>query len=259
MQADLVRHKLRRTDYLGLIAGSQISYATLALLLFGWMVEGVFTGSLGHFDVETRTFIHHLASPALTASMRLLSTMGSSAFLAELFVVFFVGFLLVRRREDAAWFSLTMAGAAVIVLSLKYSLQRSRPVPFSGTAPPSYSFPSGHAVASFCFFAQLAVVFTPRIRSSLARVLVWFAAAVLITGIGFSRIYLGVHYTTDVIAGYALAAAWCNVLAIMHRSPRAGRMVEALLGALDKFHVAPEHKNTLLGVLSPMKKDVVEK
>jgi membrane-associated phospholipid phosphatase len=258
MQVDLVRRKPWPTDYLGLIAGSQVSYATLALLLFGWMLEGVFTGSLAHFDVETRNFIHHLASPALTASMRLLSTIGSSAFLAELFVVFFVGFLLLRWREDAAWLVLTMAGSAVIVLTLKYSLQRPRPAPFFGTAPSSYSFPSGHAVASFCFFAQLAIVFTPRIRSPLARVLVWFAAAVLITGIGFSRIYLGVHYTTDVIAGYALAAAWCHALAIVHRSPNAGGMLGAMVGALDKIHVAPEDKNTLLGVLGPMQKDVVE-
>jgi undecaprenyl-diphosphatase len=243
MQVDLVRHKLRRADHLGLIASSQISYATLALLLFGWIVEGVFTGSLGHFDLETRRFIHHMTSPALTASMRLLSTIGSTAFLAQLFVVFFVGFLLVRWREAAAWLALTMAGAAVIVLTLKYSLQRPRPVPFFGTAPSSYSFPSGHAVASFCFFAQLAVVFTPRIRNLLARVLVWFAAAVLIVGIGFSRIYLGVHYTTDVIAGYAVAAAWCNTLAIVHRSPSAGRRVEALLGRLDKFHVAVERQS----------------
>jgi undecaprenyl-diphosphatase len=241
---DLVRHKLRGTDYFGLIAGSQISYATLALLLFGWMVEGVFTGSLAHFDLETRTFIHHLDSPALTGSMRLLSRIGSTAFLAELFVLFFVSFLLVRWRQDAAWLALTMAGGAVIELTLKYSLQRPRPVPFFGTAPSSYSFPSGHAFASFCFFGQLAVVFTPRIRSPLARALVWFAAAVLIAGIGFSRIYLGVHYTSDVIAGYAVAAAWSNALAIAHRPSSAHRMVE--------------DKDTLLAVLAPMQKDVVE-
>jgi hypothetical protein len=94
----------------------------------GWW--GVFTGNLGHFDLEIRTFIHHLASPALTASMRLVSTMGSTALLAELFVVFFIGFLLVWWREDAAWLALTMAGAAVIELTLKYSFKRPRPVPF---------------------------------------------------------------------------------------------------------------------------------
>jgi undecaprenyl-diphosphatase len=227
MQVDLIQHKLWRTDCLGLIAGSKVTCAALALLLFGWMVEGVFTGSLGHFDLETRAFVHHLDSPALTPSMHLLSTIGSTAFLAQLFLVFFTAFLLARWREDAAWLALTMAGAAVIVLTLKYSLQRPRPVPFFGVAPSSYSFPSGHAVASFCFFVQLAVVFTPRIRSPLGRALVWFAGAVLIAGIGFSRIYLGVHYTTDVVAGYAVAAAWCNLLAIVHHCPGAGRIVGA--------------------------------
>ena len=72
--ADLFRHKLRCTDYFGLIVSSQISYATLALLLFGWIVEGVFTGFRGRSAPDSRTFIHHLDFPALTGSMLLLST-----------------------------------------------------------------------------------------------------------------------------------------------------------------------------------------
>ena len=257
MQSDLV-HKPRRTDYLSFVADARVGYATLTLLLFAWITYGVCTESLTQFDLETRTFIHHLTSPLLTASMRLLSTIGTSAFLAELFVFFFLGFLQARWPEDAAWLSLTMAGSAVIVLAPKYLFQRARPVPFYGTAPPSYSFPSGHAVASFCFFAQLALVFTRHIRSRMACVLIWFAAAVLIAGIGFSRIYLGVHYTTDVIAGYAVAAAWCNTIAIMQRSPSAGRMVGTLVAALDRFHVAGENDNTLPGVLGSTK-NVAEK
>ena len=240
MQSDLV-HKPRRTDYLGFIADARVGYATLTLLLFAWITQGVFTGRLTHFDLEARAFIHHLTSPLLTASMRLLSTIGTTAFLAELFVFFFLAFLQVRWQEDATWLSLTMAGSAVIVLTLKYSFHRARPWPFFGTAPPSYSFPSGHAVASFCFFAQLALVFTKHIRSRMACAVIWFAAAVLIAGIGYSRIYLGVHYTTDVIAGYAVAAAWCNAIAIMQHSPSARRMVGTLVAALEKFQVAAEN------------------
>jgi hypothetical protein len=61
----LTQHKLQRTDASGLLAGSQVACAVLALLLFAWMAEGVRSGSLVQFDLETRMFLHHWASPAL--------------------------------------------------------------------------------------------------------------------------------------------------------------------------------------------------
>jgi len=194
--------------------------AVLALLVFGWMAEGVFSGSFHKFDLESRVLIHQWTSPKLTASMRLASTAGCAAFLTEVSVVILGVLLLTRRQRDAAWFLLLMAGGAVIELTLKFSFHRLRPVPFFGTVFPSYSFPSGHAFASFCFYGQLAMVFTSRRGNRLRRVLVWLLAAVLIVAIGLSRVYLDVHYTTDVIAGYAAAAAWSNALAIVRSSPK---------------------------------------
>ena len=126
-----------------------------------------------------------------------------------------------------------MAGAAVLETVLKYSFHRPRPVPFFGTAPPSYSFPSGHALASLCFYGQLAIVLTDKICSRSARVLVWLVTGVFIAAIGLSRVYLGVHYSSDVIAGYAVATAWISSLAVVQSVKGPSQLSGQDLGATD--------------------------
>jgi undecaprenyl-diphosphatase len=79
-------------------------------------------------------------------------------------------------------------------------------------APRTYSFPSGHSLASFCFFGALATVLTARIENKRINFVTWLIAGLMVLLIGLSRIYLGVHYTTDVVAGYAAALIWIAVI-----------------------------------------------
>ena len=96
---------------------------------------------------------------------------------------------------------------------MKLGFHRARPAPFFGIpAPNSYSYPSGHALFAVCFFGTLAWILAARRASRLARGALWGGAIVIAWLIGYSRIYLGVHYPTDVIAGYASALVWLTVL-----------------------------------------------
>ena len=70
---------------------------------------------------------------------------------------------------------------------------------------------------SFCFYGVLAGLLTRRIRSRMLRVLIWTLAAVLLAAIGLSRIYLGVHYPSDVMAGYLAASLWVSTLVALDR------------------------------------------
>src|SRR5262249_9538284 len=88
---------------------------------------------------------------------------------------------------------------------------------FFGPAPHTYSFPSGHALCSFCFYVVLAGLIAARTRSMLLRVAAGVIAAVLVLAIGLSRIYLGMHYPSHVIAGYLGAAIWVSALLALDR------------------------------------------
>jgi undecaprenyl-diphosphatase len=90
-------------------------------------------------------------------------------------------------------------------------------VPFFGAVPQTYSFPSGHSLFSFCFYGVLAGLITARIESRPLRILIWILAATLVFSIGLSRIYLGVHYPSDVLGGYLAGTIWVSTMLALDR------------------------------------------
>jgi undecaprenyl-diphosphatase len=160
--------------------------------------------------------VHQFASPGMTRAMTAISLLGYNILIVELAFALAV-FLYLRWRRAAGWLAVSMAGALALDLALKYTFHRPRPQPFFGAEPPSYSFPSGHALCSFCFYAVLAGLIAARTRSLALRVAVGIAAAALVVAIGISRIYLGMHYPSDVIAGYLAAAVWVTTLLVLDR------------------------------------------
>ena len=202
-----------------------LACAISCVILFAWLAEEVFEGDLQRFDSVVRAMIHAHSGPELTRIMQGLTFLGSSAFLAALFVLLVMLFLARGMRLAAMWLAVAACGSVVLGVSLKLAFQRARPVPFFGPVPLSYSFPSGHALSSLCFYGVLAGLLSARMKNQSARIVTWLASGALIAGIGFSRIYLGVHYPTDVIAGYLAAAVWVSTLLftarMRRRSPKA--------------------------------------
>ena len=192
-----------------------IALAIAMILLFAWLADEVLEGETKSFDENVREFVHQLASPALTALMRVVTILGSTGFLITLGVIIAIIFLIIGWRRRIILFAVTMAGAAILNVTLKASFHRIRPVPFFDTPlPNSYSFPSGHALFSFCFYGVLAALIAHRRRPAAARIIVWSLATLLILLIGCSRIYLGVHYPSDVLAGYVAALIWVLAVAL---------------------------------------------
>lgn len=204
---------------LTLFAG--LALAAGAFVLFSWLAEEVFEGDAQHFDDWVRATINGLATPTLTVVMRGVTYLGSTAFILSASVVGVAAFYLLKWRRAAALLLITMAGAFVLNIALKLSFQRARPDPFFGVATPnSFSFPSGHTLFSFCLFGTLAVIINGRVRWAWARVAAWSVAAALVVLVGLSRIYLGVHYPTDVVASFLAASVWILAVAIGDRLSR---------------------------------------
>jgi undecaprenyl-diphosphatase len=192
----------RRLEWTALAAG------TAALVCLIWLAAKVTVGAAMQFDETVRAAIHSAASPSLTRLFQYAALLGSQPVVigvpAGAALVLFV-----RGRRDRAWLLLiAMAGAELLEYVLKIRIHRQRPAPFFGTLlPASYSFPSGHALLSLCCYGTLAAF-----NGALLRI----AAVALILGIGVSRVYLGVHYPTDVIAGYLAATAWMSGVAVLY-------------------------------------------
>jgi undecaprenyl-diphosphatase len=182
--------------------------ALVALVLFAWLANAVMLGDAGAFDSAVRNAVHATSFPALTYAMRGISDLGEAAFLVVLGAI--IGWRLVslERRRQAVFLVIAALGAEVIDQALKFWFQRPRPEVFFGPQPLNYSFPSGHALVSCCFYLAVAEIVIDDQWSRTRKLAVW-TFAILLTGvIGLSRVYLGVHYATDVLGGYAAAIAW---------------------------------------------------
>lgn len=200
--------------------------AALALALFSWLGREIVTGVTPLLDERLRSALHAVASPRLTKVMIAASLYGGPAWLAPLGVVLAIAFFIHGWRRGAALVVVTMAGAGLLDTLLKRAFARVRPIAFFDyPLPVSHSFPSGHAFFAASFFGGLAVLVSGRVQSKLLRGLVWLVAIGLVLLVGLSRIYLGVHYPSDVLAGYAAATIWVAAVAFGDRlaSRRRGR------------------------------------
>ena len=181
--------------------------------LFGWYASEVAEGETAAFDASVRDAVHSVASPTLTAVMEAASFTGKAAFLTVLGLIFAAVLAYLKLWRSLAIFVITMAGEILLETTLKITYHRARPEPFFDLpVPSSYSFPSGHAMGSLCFYGIVAWIIVRRIDSLPMRIAVWLIASVLFLTIGFSRIYLGVHYPSDVMAGFFAGVVWVSAV-----------------------------------------------
>jgi membrane-associated phospholipid phosphatase len=178
-----------------------------AVFAFAHIAEDYLTGDpIVRWDVHLAAWLHTHSSPSLVSLFEVVTYAGDAVFLAV--VTATACLLLVRRRavNEAGLLVLVAIGIEVVNGGLKLLFHRPRPE-LAFIHLDTYSFPSGHAASSVAIYGVLAFLFVRR-RSWPARAGVVSAAAVLVAVVGFSRIYLGVHYLSDVLAGFSLGAAW---------------------------------------------------
>jgi membrane-associated phospholipid phosphatase len=191
-----------------------LAVSILCLFLFAWLGSEMRAGDTLRFDETIRSWVHGFASPGMTRVMTFVSLLGYNILIVELVIAFIV-FARLRWKRAALWLAIAMIGSLLLDLALKYAYHRARPTAYFGVAPSSYSFPSGHALCSLCFYGVLAGLLSARIKSLTWRIVVWTVAAILIIAIGLSRIYLGVHYPSDVLAGYLAATVWVGTIIVL--------------------------------------------
>ena len=202
---------------IGLMVVIAILVPVAAVVVFAWLAEEVLKAGTEQFDALIRTTVHQLSSPTLTQIMKAFSFLGEASVLVAMSVLVIILLSFFHRAREAVLLAITMTGAVGLDVALKHAFHRPRPVSFFGASPHSYSFPSGHALASLCFYATMAAILSAQVRRRSARLCIWIAAALLVGMIGLSRVYLGVHYPSDVIAGYCAALFWVEAVSLLNR------------------------------------------
>lgn len=175
--------------------------ALASLYEWGWL--GVLDAEIGMDIIEDR---NNLLTPFFIG----ITELGGVPF-SVLFVILISLYLLFKkkRRDLAVWYVLTIAlGAGLLNQLLKFLFQRPRPTIEHLVEQGGYSFPSGHSMGSMILYGALVFLIVQLSRKRITKWIALACAAILVFLIGFSRIYLGVHFPSDVIGGYSLGAAW---------------------------------------------------
>jgi undecaprenyl-diphosphatase len=191
--------------------GLALTAAVLSVIAFARIAEDYLTNDpLARWDVSFARWLSGERSDVGTDFFRVLTFIGSPA--AALAVTTVVCFLLYRRRRlaETVLLPVVIGGAELLNLVLKLSFHRPRPE-YAFVHLETYSFPSGHAMISTAAYGALAYLAWSRLRTRQARLALVAGTAVLVALICFSRLYLGVHYLSDVLAGAAGGAFWLAV------------------------------------------------
>ncbi|GAC1410619.1 MAG: hypothetical protein NVSMB57_04530 [Actinomycetota bacterium] len=221
----LMRHFVRQLDFLerrlhpGGVLGLELTLGVIAVALigiaFGSVAQSVIRQRrLFHFDQPVLDWIVLHRSGGTTAIMKAITVLGSPIFLTVAAAAIGIT-LAVRRSWLRIWLVVGgVAGASLLERLVKIVISRPRPTVHALVKASGYGFPSGHATMSAAFYGALALVIARSLRSWPRVVATWAVAVVLIALIGFSRLYLGVHYLTDVLGGFALGLMWLVVMVV---------------------------------------------
>ncbi|MDI1242848.1 MAG: phosphatase PAP2 family protein [bacterium] len=198
---------LRRSPAVRILLGFILAAAALALL--DWLVMGPGRSLTASFDGSIRSSIRQMHSPLWSSLFLNTTKLGSTIYLAVIGSV--AGLLLIGYRFYRIFglFVVAMVGQSILHNGAKFLVARPRPAAMLNyPAIESFSFPSGHALSSLCVYATLAWLATNRLENPAIKAVIWIATLTIVFLIGISRVYIGIHYPTDVLAGWLAAAIW---------------------------------------------------
>ena len=185
-----------------------LAFSVFVVWAFVELADEVVEGESRAFDRAVLLWIHSTFPGWLDGPMRLVTALGYYWVVMPLLAVVVFFFYGRGWKLSAMLLLVSTAGSIVLTTVLKSVFQRARPELFdSGYQASFYSFPSGHATVAVGFYGMLTLILAYRLRG-ITRWAVAVSGTLVVFLIGFSRLYLEVHYPTDVLAGYLAALLW---------------------------------------------------
>lgn len=181
------------------------------LCLWGLFIvaDMIFEDKNFSFDENVFTMIKPWESPLHTSIMLVITFIGSQNFLLPANLLLIAYYLYFRKNKSRAYKIATISITSVVVMfSMKFFLQRERPLVPLIAKVHGYSFPSGHTFTSVTFYGIIAYLIYRNVKSTILKWTLIVACIVLVLLVGYSRVYLRLHYASDVIAAFCLGLIW---------------------------------------------------
>jgi len=191
--------------------------AALAFWFFKKQAEHVVEGRAERYDTAVFDVVHRIDNPAMHRFMEAVTQLGTHAAIGTAAGVTALAMLRQGRRQDAWTVVVSTGGAMAINTILKNVFQRQRPQELARRIklPKSHSFPSGHSLLSAATYPIVAHHLVQN-RSLATQAFVHSAAGATILLVGFSRVYFGVHFPSDVLGGFAAGFGWLGLTSLSH-------------------------------------------
>lgn len=172
------------------------------LSIFTFLASGVVREKLHNFDTTIYQFIIQFKTFWLTNTFKIITSFSNSICLLLLCLI---AIFIFNNKQKAAYLFLNLVNICILNTLLKEIFSRSRPFELMLIEENGYSFPSGHSMASMAFYGFIIYLISQSKWNKKWKYIFYFVLCLLIFLIGLSRIYLGVHYASDVIAGFSIS------------------------------------------------------
>lgn len=169
------------------------------------------------FDSTIINFIHNMHSPLLTDIMKSITFFGGEIFIGSAMLLTIVVLHIKNHKKDAVVFGFILIFGIILNLWLKGFFERARLDQFVMVIEETYSFPSGHSMNSFVLFMSLTYFIFHNNRNKKLGIILSAVSAIIVFLIGVSRVYLGAHYPSDVIGGYAAGLLWFSAVLLFEK------------------------------------------
>lgn len=204
-----LKKRLTRKNFYGLLLTILIFVFLYFLLNFLGIIKDILTtNALAQADIRLENLLYAYRHPLIAKFFLWVSLFGKWQIVASIAVIFLVILWLRKKWLYILPFLLTLAGSTLSDFLGKIILHRPRPLEVAFYHEGSYSFPSGHATIAVAIYGFIAYYLLKNVKKWRHRINILFTTIILILAIGFSRLYLGVHYLSDVIGGYLLGGLW---------------------------------------------------
>ena len=178
----------------------------ICLIGFLALAEDVFNQEIMKCDVIGYTWISiFLITDFATPIAKFITNFGGPIFLSTICIILFI---IIKNKKIGLSIIMNIAIIAILNQVLKKILQRPRPTEFRIIEETGYSFPSGHSMVSMAFYGYLIYLIYKYVKNKYIKWSLIVLLSCLIVGIGTSRIYLGVHYTSDVLGGFLISVSY---------------------------------------------------